>query len=353
MQKIAESVQENESSITGRILREIDENPAKINEIRRKWIGLGCEENFKKVFYDAPAAKLSDADFDVGRGVEVMKIVFDTVKHGDFVFKNGSLRGEIFPENIGEKDKAILLYYTAPFLPRTKSRDVYKRMCEFFESNREIFSPEFVRSCSAEYLGKIFLPRMNMVNRRGEIPRKWTMLSEHLKEYNDNPLELFSGCNDHDSLIQRIDEIPFYGRKTANYFLNACVKEGLIDIPSGECNFAVDLHKARFVVQTEMLKKERRGIYFRPHDGDNNIVIERYYKEVCEEGGFDIHEADENIWQWSSNGCSKKKCKDCPIDEKCTFGVWPRSLLDYGVFDLKHDYLGRSEALKQKKLSHY
>ncbi len=347
----SEKVSEKSREITKQIIGEMDRNPSEIHDIRRRWIECGHEIEFKNVFYGAAAAKLSPNDFDVGRGIETLGIVFDAAKRKDFVFKNGNLRGEIFPEGISGRDKALFLYFISPLLPRTKSRDVYEGMCNIFTSNPEIFSPEVARSRSEEELSEILLPRLNKVNRRNEIPKKWKKLSDALLRYNDNPIEIFSGINGFDSLLKRIDDIPFYGGKTANYLINTYSKESLVSIPSEECNFAVDLHKARFVSQTEMLK--RRGIYFRPHNDGNREVIERYYKEVCKEGGFDILEADENIWQWSSGGCSKKKCKECPIDEKCTFGVWPRSLLDYGVFDLVHDYLGRGEALKQKKLSQY
>jgi endonuclease III len=260
---------------------------------------------------------------DVERGIKIARILEDAFTNGVKIFSNiRNLIEHQIPEGVKplSREHALFLFYIAPLDYLMRSELLYTRAKIMFKKKPELFDPSYVSNTFNETnLQELANPLRKYLGIRfpSEAAKRWYKNSIILLQlYQGDPRNIFKGSRDAKEIFKRITQFRGLGRKTGSMLLRCMIDLGLAKLENiNDVLPPVDIHDVRIAFYTKIAHSEE---YSEENAQKFTRVIQNVWSYICKEGNLNWLKVDRALWLLGSNGCAKKKCNNCPINNFCT-----------------------------------
>jgi endonuclease III len=260
---------------------------------------------------------------DVERGIEIARILENAFTNGVKIFADTrNLIEHQIPEDVKplSREHVLFLFYIAPLDYLMKSELLYTRAKMMFKNRPELFDPSYVSSTFNEtnlhelanllrkYLGVRF---------PSEAAKRWYKNSVILLQlYQGDPRNIFKGSRNAKEIFKKITQFRGLGGKTGGMIFRCMIDLGLAEVENiNDVLPPVDIHDVKIAFYTKIVYSEE---YSERNARKFTRVIQNVWSCICREGGLNWLTVDRALWLLGSNGCAKRKCNNCPINNFCT-----------------------------------
>ena len=181
---------------------------------------------------------------------KLVKLISEAYQKKQGVFKHRVNAEDHIPKNCTDLEKTLFLFYTIQLDYSIKSQNLYLGSKELWSLNKRYFYPKVIlelNTSKLEELLKMYL-KPRYIN---EAVKRWKYNSQKLiKEYNGNPLKIFSSTNDSITIMKRIYDFRGFGPKIGNFFFRAMLNTFNLKLLNiNEERQPVDLHDIRLTYE--------------------------------------------------------------------------------------------------------
>ena len=215
------------------------------------------------------------------------------------------------PKNAKSKEeKARYYFYVISVDYGVKAKRLFEKMRKLHEEDKDLFNPEFVSKMSIVNLEKL----MRKLGMRFPVQaaQRWRENSKKLvEEYNAKALGIFQGNTE--EIIKKIKEFNGFGDKLSRLLLRTVVDAGVIKKPVGfeEMSLPTDIHVVKLAFRSGLLSGEK------PNYSKHVKKAREAWTGISLEEKKIPADVDRALWVLGAEYCSKKRCKECPLKNKC------------------------------------
>jgi endonuclease III len=269
---------------------------------------------------------------NVERGIEIARVLEESFTNGVKIFSNTqNLIENQVPEGVRllSKEHILFLFYIAPLDYLMKSELLYNRAKIMFKERPELFDPSYIANtfneAKLQELANI-LQKYLGVRFPFEAANRWYKNSLLLlQSYEGDPRNIFKGITNARNLFERISKFRGLGRKTGSMLLRCLIDLGIAKVDDiNDILPPVDIHDVRIAFRTKIAYSKE---YSEGNARKFTRIIQDVWSYVCKKGNLNWLKVDRALWLLGSNGCAKKNCKNCPINNFCIIGS--ESLKEY------------------------
>ncbi|MCD6478190.1 MAG: hypothetical protein J7K87_04265 [Candidatus Aenigmarchaeota archaeon] len=226
---------------------------------------------------------------------------------------------KVIGEKLEEYDKRLLQFFMIPCTPANESGLLYVNGLKLFEEDKDFFDPRRILKKEENELSKVI---NHSLGSRGpeSVARAWIENSKKLvEEYDGDPKNIFHYGMHPREAFRRVKNFREFGNKNAALFLKEMIESGAYD--PGESRrytpIPADIHVMRFTIRTS--SRDRKKTIETLNGMTHQKLareIQTYLMNITSEAPIiDPIKADDAIWIWEKEKCSRKKCNRCPVKE--------------------------------------
>ena len=223
------------------------------------------------------------------------------------------------------REHASFLFYIVANDHGMRSSLLYKRAKDLFCERPELFESvsvveTFTGPEDSELLGRTGHCLGTRYPR--ETAKSWYLNSERLNtRFGGDALSLFQRFTHAGALLNELKGFRGYGPKTAGMLLRAISGLGFVELDGLEqIPVPVDIHDARIACYTGVVDignpVGRSEEDYRHHIGDIQLIL----RDACVSQGIPWLDVDRALWLTGSQGCVKKDCCHCCLQDLCHVG---------------------------------
>lgn len=261
------------------------------------------------------------------RAVSVFSTLADSYSRGTGLFiDNTTLVENNVPEGVtrGSQAHALFLFFTALNDHGVKSSIMYNRAKSLYKQSPHLFDPSWINSNFSENTCGNLKDLVSVplgARYPSALAKSWYKNAvKLLKEYDGNPISLFSCSSDAQIVLKKIKEFSGIGPKIGGMILRASVtlcwtSDTLINLD--KVLVPVDIHDSRIVFYTGILNipnsDSTKQDYYQYHQ-----TVQKVITEICASEKINWIDVDRALWLTGSLGCSTGNCTLCCINPFCS-----------------------------------
>lgn len=227
---------------------------------------------------------------------------------------------------VGSREHARFYFFLIFNDHGTKSSNLYARFKQLYIDHQDLFIPENL--VSENHTEHSWLQDKYLVQLGLRYPKQaaisWIKNAKQLvAEYDGEPLNLFCHTTDAIALFKAIRTFRGYGPKTAGLLLRVILGVGfnrqltnVADVP-----LPVDIHDSRIAFMCHLYRptdvENVQSIYSNPR---HIAGVEAVWRMASRRAGVEWETIDRALWILGSRGCTRRLCRDCPINQYCDIG---------------------------------
>lgn len=240
--------------------------------------------------------------FNLDKAVSAVRILNNYFK------SNESIAIVPYPDIVeyGSQEYFVYIFYSCLLDYGMKSNLYHKNLINTYLEYPIIFNPEYI--LSHEHLLDDILRNSVHVRYRSVSKTKWLKLSEFLSHESNLKEKLYS-FNTYEELCNYIDSTKSYGQKTGGLLKRLITdligKYQVLDIPIDrhdiEISYLIDV-----VSEYDLSSSQIKCV--------SDLWVEASFKEHVNPSLVDQY-----LWSVGVNFCTKKDCKNCPLNIICKY----------------------------------
>jgi len=259
-------------------------------------------------------------EIDEEKAVKIAKILHEQFEKRKGIFSDYSMPEYIYPRNLvpGSKEHALYFTYIISIDYMTDAEKLWKKARGAYELYPERFTPKKILQSSNNTV-KTFVRRLG-ARFAPEAAKTWKKISKILLEkYDGDPRNITPQPLTVSEIKAKLQEFPYLrGNKLSNFYIRAMGETGLFKVKNlHELDIPVDKQVARFTFYTGVVKIKAQKYQGCVNDDPIKSLIEEAWRKAAKKLGIPPWKLDEPIWTIGSKLCTKRKCKQCPVEKLC------------------------------------
>ena len=259
-------------------------------------------------------------EIDEEKAVKIAKILHEQFENRKGIFSDYSMPEYIYPRNLvpGSKEHALYFTYIISIDYMTDAEKLWKKARGAYELYPKRFTPKKILQFSDNTV-KTFVRRLG-ARFAPEAAKTWKKISKILLEkYDGDPRNITPQPLTVNEIKAKLQEFPYLrGNKLSNFYIRAMGETGLFKVKNlHELDIPVDKQVARFTFYTGVVKIKAQKYQGCVNDDPIKSLIEEAWRKAAKKLGIPPWKLDEPIWTIGSKLCTKRKCKQCPIENLC------------------------------------
>lgn len=242
--------------------------------------------------------------------------------HNYFTNKEIENKAQVVLPNVIEHNSSqhfCYLFFSCLLNFGMRSNILHENLCLLYETNSEIFSPQYiVENYSNNYtkLAKLLSSKVH-IRYPNECAKRWIALSELLHaNFDNNPQNLFVGKNKYNEYKLAISQINGFGQKTGGLLLRMLIDNEMLISSDGIAEIPIDRHDIDLCVWLEVISNISTS-EIRKNKKIVNLLSATWV-QASKELSISPSLTDQYLWIIGTQFCVSRNCKSCPLHYVCS-----------------------------------